>query len=91
MSETKVERRPATDSADIVRENQRVAAEGGNIDDLAAALGMTVASLRPRRSTLIKNGVPLSSLSTKPRGKTKVDYEALRVVLNEVNSELGDA
>lgn len=89
MSETKI-RNKAVPSDLIIRENQRIAKEGGNIDDLAAAVGMTVGALRPRLAALVKNGVPLSKLTSKQQGKAKVDYSALREVLAEVNAELSD-
>lgn len=80
MSDTKT-RKPSVDGFTIAKANNEIAAVGGNIDDLAAEVGMEVASLRPRLSTLRSNGVNLAKLTAKPRGTRKVDYDAINAQL----------
>ena len=80
MSDTKT-RKPSVDGFTIAKANNEIAAVGGNIDDLAAKIGMEVASLRPRLSTLRKNGVHLAKLTPKARGTRKVDYAAINAQL----------
>ena len=89
MSDTQKTRNASVDGITIAQANQRVAAAGGNIDDLAAELGMNVESLRPRLTQLRKGGVQLSKLTAKPRGNRKVDFDAINAAVAEVNDELG--
>lgn len=81
MSDTQKTRKASVDALTIVLANNRIAAEGGTIDDLAAELDMNVDSLRPRRTKIkaemLARGVKFEQLKSKPRGNRKVDFDAI--------------
>ena len=77
-------KRPRLDNKEFVEVWMRVAKSGGHQQDVADALGCSLAGALGKFKNLLKDGVELPELPRPPRKKSKVDVDGLNELIRSM-------